>query len=176
MPKPNSEQPNILLKTIIATRFISVLAILSSLASAALILYLGTLDTIAVFQNVITGNIEAQGEIEPSVIVIIDLLEILDDFLVGLALLYFAYGIYSLFIQVRTNTEVKNEPAWLDINSISTLKKTLLELLVVLLSVVFVKGILENETIKILNWNILVIPISIVAIALSIRLMLSEEN
>ena len=98
----------------------------------------------------------------------------MDDFLVGLALLYFAYGIYSLFIQVRT--DVENKPAWLDIDSISTLKKTLLELLVVLLSVVFVKGILENETIKVLDWNILVIPASIVAIALSIRLMLSEEG
>jgi hypothetical protein len=42
------------------------------------------------------SNEVAQGEIEPSVVVIIDLLEVIDDFLVGLALLYFVYGIYAL--------------------------------------------------------------------------------
>lgn len=174
MSRENPEKPDILLKTIISTRFISVLAILSSLAGAVLILCLGVLDTVSVFQNVITRNVVAQGEIEPSVIVIVDLLEILDDFLVGLALLYFAYGIYSLFILIRSEPE--NEPSWLQVDSISTLKKTLLELLVVLLSVVFVKGILEDETIQILEWDILVIPASIVAIAVSIRLMLVEDR
>lgn len=174
MSRENPEKRDILLTTIISTRFISVLAILSSLAGAVLILCLGVLDTISVFKNVITGNVVAQGEIEPSVIVIVDLLEILDDFLVGLALLYFAYGIYSLFILIDSKPE--NEPSWLQVDSISTLKKTLLELLVVLLSVVFVKGILEYETIQILEWDILVIPASIVAIALSIRLMLVEDG
>jgi len=182
MTPPTSEKPSresLLLPRILTvitwTRLISVLAILSSLLGALLMFWLGTVDTIDVFRSVIfdRGALEetAQGV---SVIATVDLLESLDAFLVGLAFLYFAYGIYSLFI--RIHPDVENDPPWLQVNSISTLKKTLLELLVVLLTVVFVKGVLEHVTILTMNWNLLVIPLAIVAIALAIRLMLSEGS
>ena len=41
-----------------------------------------------------------RSRIDPAELATIELLECLDDFLVGLAFLYFAYGIYSLFIQL----------------------------------------------------------------------------
>ena len=171
-----SEPPktDILLKIITWSRFSSILAIASSLVSAIFMFGLGTVDTVKVFVRVATGNEVAKGDVESSIIIIVDLLEALDDFLVALALLYFAWGIYSLFLSPNDNSI--NYPSWLHIQSITNLKKTLLEILVVLLTVVFIKGILESETIKTLTWNILVIPISIIAIALSIRLILTEKE
>ena len=124
MSASEPEKPDILLKIIIWTRLISGLAILSSLAGAVFILCLGTVDTFSVFHKVLTGSEVAQEEIELSVLAIVDLLEALDDFLVGLALLYFAYGIYSLFIRVNSSSEA--EPSWLRVNSITTLKKNLI--------------------------------------------------
>ena len=46
----------------------------------------------------------------------------------------------------------------------------------VLLSVVYVKGLLENIVTVGLKWEFLVLPISIVAIALSLKLMNLDEE
>jgi uncharacterized membrane protein YqhA len=153
------------------TRFISVLAILSSLAGALIMFWIGTTNTVKAIL-LVAGIEEAMIEgssIDPAELATIELLECLDDFLVGLAFLYFAYGIYSLFIQL--GRKVPDQPSWLRVSNISTLKKTLLELLVVLLTVIFVKGLLERLSFRSLEWTYLVIPLSILAIATSTRLL-----
>jgi uncharacterized membrane protein YqhA len=164
-----------LLKVVEWTRFVSVLAIVSSLISALVMFWLGTVDTFKAVQLVFTGDLTPEeAERGLSVIATVELLETFDAFLVGLAFLYFAYGIYSLFIRLSINTDT--DPPWLQVDSISTLKKTLLEVLVVLLVSVFIKGVLEHLTIQNMNWNLLVIPLSVLAIALSVRLMLPEDK
>lgn len=160
---------------IVWTRVISILAVVSSLAGALLMFWLGSVDTVKVFQMVITGEKPVEAvERELSILATIDLLETLDSFLVGLAFLYFAYGIYSLFLRVQV--DIENDPKWLQVNSISALKKTLIELLVVLLCVLFVKGALEHVTIQDLQWNVLIVPLSVIALAFGARLLLSGEN
>ena len=166
---PKSKIPR-LLRLIVWTRFLSAIAVVSSLSATVLMLLIGSQNTLKAFVIFFTENPEATVELEPGEEATLLLLESLDNFLVGLAFLYFAYGIYSLFISL--NPSVPDFiPQWLKVSNIATLKKTLLELLVVLLSVVFVKGLLETISTTGLRWNFLVIPISIVAIALSIRLM-----
>ena len=158
------------------TRFISVLAILSSLVGALVMFWIGTVNTFKAIL-LVAGVEEAVIEgsrIDPAELATIELLECLDDFLVGLAFLYFAYGIYSLFIQLgRKDPDM---PRWLRVSSIGSLKKTLLEVLVVLLTVVFVKGLLERLSFRGLEWTYLVIPLSILAIAASTRLLQFEEE
>ena len=105
---------------------------------------------------------------------ILRLLEALDNFLIGLAFLYFAYGIYALFIDFKE--EELELPPWLRVKDIAVLKKSLLEVLLVLLSVVFIKRTLEVASISEIQWKILVIPLSIVAIALSTRFMSEGES
>lgn len=158
------------------TRFISVLAVLSSLVGSLVMFWIGTINTFKAILLVV-GVEEAVREgssIEPAELATIELLECLDDFLVGLAFLYFAYGIYSLFIQLGRKTP--DLPPWLRVSSIGTLKKTLLEVLVVLLTVIFVKGLLERLSFRGLEWTYLVIPLSILAIAASTRLLQFEAE
>ncbi len=158
------------------TRLISVLAVLSSLVGALLMFWIGTTNTIQAILLVV-GRSEAMVEgsrIEPSELVTIELLECLDHFLVGLVFLYFAYGIYALFLQPEEDDA--ETPHWLRVTNIGTLKKTLLEVLVVLLTVIFVKGLLERLSFRALEWTYLVIPLSIVAIALSTRLLQFETE
>lgn len=156
------------------TRLISVLAVFSSLVGSLAMFWIGTVNTFkAVLLLVgVEAAVREGSSIEPTELATIELLECLDDFLVGLAFLYFAYGIYSLFIQLGRKTP--DLPPWLRVSSIGTLKKTLLEVLVVLLTVIFVKGLLERLSFRGLEWTYLVIPLSILAIAASTRLLQFE--
>jgi uncharacterized membrane protein YqhA len=158
------------------TRFVSALSILSSLAGALVMFWIGTINTINAILLVIGAEdaVVEGSSIEPTELATIELLECLDDFLVGLAFLYFAYGIYSLFIQLGQKD--RNTPSWLRVTNIGTLKKTLLEVLVVLLAVIFVKGLLERLSFRSLEWTYLVIPLSILAIAASTRLLQFEDE
>jgi uncharacterized membrane protein YqhA len=158
------------------TRFVSALSILSSLAGALVMFWIGTTNTINAILLVIGAEdaVVEGSSIEPTELATIELLECLDDFLVGLAFLYFAYGIYSLFIQLGQKD--RDTPSWLRVTNIGTLKKTLLEVLVVLLAVIFVKGLLERLSFRSLEWTYLVIPLSILAIAASTRLLQFEDE
>ncbi|NEQ43951.1 MAG: YqhA family protein [Leptolyngbya sp. SIOISBB] len=160
-----------ILAVIKLTRLISVLAILSSLLGALIMFWIGTVNTFKVI--LLVGGLEEpfieSARLELTELATIELLECLDDFIVGLAFLYFAYGIYALFIQLGRPDP--NLPSWLAVSNIGTLKKTLLEVLVVLLTVIFVKGLLERLSFQGLEWTYLVIPLSILAIAASTRLL-----
>ncbi|NJK63360.1 MAG: YqhA family protein [Synechococcaceae cyanobacterium SM2_3_1] len=157
-------------------RFISFLAVLSSLLGSLLMFIIGTVNTykaFAIFLGFQQELLAATG-VDPGEEATLQLLESLDNFLVGLTFFFFSYGIYSLCIRLGETNE--DDPKWLQVNNIATLKKTLLEVLVVLLSVVFVKGLLERSGEGILQWPVLVIPASIIALALSIRLMSKESS
>lgn len=157
------------------TRFMSVLAVISSLLGALLMFWIGSVNTLKVVLLVIKAeeSVVEGSRVSTTELATIELLECLDDFLVGLAFLYFAYGIYSLFIQLgQSDTEAGT---WSKLGGISTLKKTLLEVLVVLLAVIFVKGLLERLSFHGLEWTYLVIPLSILALAASTRLLQFES-
>lgn len=158
------------------TRLISVLAVLSSLVGAVVMFWIGTQNTFkAILVLVRHEDVLVEGsKASPTELATIELLECLDAFLIGLAFLYFAYGVYSLFIQLGRKDD--NTPAWLQVNNIGALKKSLLEVLVVLLAVVFVKGLLERLSFRGLEWTYLVIPLSILAIAASARLLQEDSE
>ncbi len=166
-----------LLRLILLTRFLSAIAVISSLAATLLMLLIGAQNTWKAFMVFFAEKSAAAAEfpLEPGEEATLLLLESLDNFLVGLGFLYFAYGIYSLFVISNQDVVPDSIPNWLRVPNIGALKKTLLEVLVVLLSVVFVKGLLEHLATTGLQWEVLVIPVSIVAIALSIKLMNLDE-
>lgn len=156
------------------TRFMSVLAVASSLIGALLMFGIGTVNTLKAVMLAINAeeSVIEGSRISPTELATIELLECLDEFLVGLAFLYFAYGIYSLFIQLGSSDS--DVGTWSRLGGISTLKKTLMEVLIVLLTVIFVKGLLERLSFRGLEWTYLVIPLSILALAASTRLLQFE--
>lgn len=156
------------------TRFMSVLAVISSLIGALLMFWIGTLNTLKAAMLVVNAEeaVVEGSRISTTELATIELLECLDEFLVGLAFLYFAYGIYALFIQLGKSDA--DTGTWSKLGGISTLKKTLMEVLIVLLTVIFVKGLLERLSFRGLEWTYLVIPLSILALAASTRLLQFE--
>ena len=172
---PSQDLPR-LLKLIRWTRWFSVLTVLSSLVGAVLMFAIGFINTVkaVVIFLALNPEIAEVSHLEPGESANLLLLESLDNALTGLTFLYFAYGIYSLFL--ASPKENFGAPDWLRVESISALKKTLLEVVVVLLSIVFVRNLAERLLSTGLRWEILVIPLSIVAIALSTKLMGFEED
>ena len=95
----------------------------------------------------------------------VELIAALDQFLLGLVLLVFAYGVFGLFVVADQEKwdSVQSDiraPDWLKVTSVTDLKIKLLEVITVLLAVLFLKGVLTitggNE------WTDLVIPIAVV--------------
>lgn len=163
------------------TRWFSVVVVLSSLVGALLMFVIGATNTAEAVMHylevmpeleLLANDTPAAGKASPRTVANLQLLESLDNGLTGLTFLYFAYGIYSLFL---TNTNTMAEaPRWLKVENIASLKKTLMEVVAVLLAIMFVRVLAEKILTGDLHWEILTIPISITAIALGTRLMFNE--
>ena len=152
-------------------RWMSVLAVVAALFGGLLMFVLGSLATIEGFA-VGLGLKEAHLAGGPALEATVKLLESLDQFLFGLVLVYFAYSIYFLFLarEYEEDTGVRIlMPDWLQVQSLGQMKKTLLEVVVVLLAVLFLK--LGLQTQGNLGWELLTIPVGIVAVAVSLKLI-----
>jgi uncharacterized membrane protein YqhA len=66
-------------------------------------------------------------------------------------------------------------PRWLRVENIAALKKTLLEVVAVLLAVMFVRTLAEKMLTTGPHWEMLIMPAGILAIAISSRLMFFER-
>jgi len=163
------------------TRWFSVVVVLSSLVGALLMFVIGATNTAEAVLHylemipeleLVADDVPAAEKTTPRTAANLQLLESLDNGLTGLTFLYFAYGIYSLFL-TSTNS-MAEAPRWLKVENIASLKKTLMEVVAVLLAIMFVRVLAEKILTGDLHWEILTIPISITAIALATRLMFSE--
>ncbi len=156
------------------TRWFSIVTVLSSLVGALLMFLIGAANTgeavLRYFGLRVDAAAAATSSPRPAANLL--LLESLDNGLTGLTFLYFAYGIYALFL--TTSETMAEAPRWLKVENIAALKKTLLEVVAVLLAVMFVRVLAEKMLTNGPSWEMLIMPAGIIAIAISSRLMFSE--
>lgn len=160
-----------MLQAFFRIRFITILAVIAGMLAALLAIVIGgtrVYDAFTLFLGLhaprTPGN-EAQEAI-------IEIVEALDNFLLGFVLIYFSYGTYFLFIQAEAREETRRQiriPNWMHVESIGQMKRVLLEVILVLLSVFMLKLVLIEQTE--IDWTILVLPAMIIAIAISLRLV-----
>ncbi len=159
------------------TRWFSIVTVLSSLVGALLMFLIGaanTAEAVLRYFGVEGDTAATTATTSPRPAANLLLLESLDNGLTGLTFLYFAYGIYALFL---TTSETMNAaPRWLKVENIAALKKTLLEVVAVLLAVMFVRVLAEKMLTVGPSWEMLIMPAGIIAIAISSRLMFSDPN
>lgn len=151
-------------------RYMAIIAVISALVGALLLFLVGGWRTVEAFL-IVLGLIDAIGQ-ESSQTAVIFIIESLDNFLLGFVLLYFAYSTYFLFIAEKMSSEAKEKvdmPDWLKVEDLGHMKRVLLEVILVLLAVFFLKLIIVEE--DALEWTVLIIPATIVAIALSLKLV-----
>ena len=164
-----------MLKLLFSFRFLTILAIIGSVSGALLMFLIGSSETIIAYK-VFLGFKKVDNLIgDPNLVATVKLLSALDAFLLGMILLYFSCSIYFLFIRRKSEETDRSRiriPDWLKVQSLGEMKKTLLEVIVVLLAVLFLKmGLTTQSEPSVLHWDLLLITIGIVGIATAIKLI-----
>ena len=107
----------------------------------------------------------------------ISVIESLDRFLIAIVLLYFAYGVYSLFIHPEEHETELALPAWLRVGQIGQLKQVVAEVIIVVLLVLFLRVALEAFQVPRIemSWQqiatFLLLPLCTALLALALRLV-----
>ena len=157
-------------ETIFRTRYVSVVAVVFGAIGAILMFVIGAVTTVDSVVTYLGGHEDAAFSSDAALAATVEIVSALDQFLLGLVLLVFAFGVYSLWI-VTDTTEMPSKfraPEWIKVTSVTDLKVQLIEVVAVLLAVLFLKGVLSNpETV----WSDLVVPIAVVLFAWTVWLI-----
>ncbi len=164
---------NIERKVAIGARLITLLAVLASTLGSIVMILIGIEDSVAAVRI----HFGADAGVLPSGdATAIRIISALDRFLMAIVLLYFAYGIYMLFVRPDSPAEDLGIPRWLRVEGIGQLKQTVAEVIVVVLFVLFLRVAVETYVAQgpELSWQgllkLLTLPLSILFLAASLKL------
>ncbi len=162
-----------MLKAFFRIRYMTVLAVIAALLGAALLLIIGSSHVFHAFL-IFLGFEAPHVAGNESTEAVVSVIESLDNFLLSFVLIYFSYSIYFLFVRDDQGHEeqgrkVINMPGWLRVEDLGHMKRVLLEVILVLISVFFLKLVFTEQ--EDLAWTVLILPITIVAIAVSLKLV-----
>ncbi|EAQ03289.1 hypothetical protein OB2597_01677 [Pseudooceanicola batsensis HTCC2597] len=170
MSKFNSVERRI----VVGSRYLTGAAVIGSLAGSVLMFGLGLFNIYLAF----AGGLELPDEGESyGAQSVISVIEALDRFLIGIVLLYFAYGVYTLFLHPERSREELALPDWLRVRQIGQLKQVVAEVIIVVLFVLFLRVALQAFHSPGISLEInqiatlLVLPVSVVLLALALRLV-----
>jgi len=157
-------------------RYIVLLIVFSTFIGSALMMSIGLIETFDVFHVYLFDNEIAEefSEMSKAEIAGLMMIGVLDSLLFGLVLLIFSYGIYVLYI--HDAEEDGALPDWIKVKDIEHLKKTLGQIVVVILFVKFLEIMLEviAQQGGIFKWEHLVLPISILLLSLGLKVLFEE--
>ena len=161
------------METIFRTRYLSVIAVIFGAIGATLMFVIGAVSTIDAIVTYLGGHEDKAFTSDAALGATVELVSALDQFLLGLVLLVFAYGVYSLWVVADTaawqeeRTKI-HAPDWLNVTSVTDLKVKLIEVIAVLLAVLFLNGVLKNPDVELAD---LVVPVAVVLLAWTVWLI-----
>lgn len=117
--------------------------------------------------------------VSPETSSVISIIAGLDRFLIAIVLLYFSYGVYSLFIRPEESKAELSLPAWLRVRQIGQLKQVVAEVIIVILFVLFLRVALQafQDPRASMDWQqaatllLLLLPACTALLALALRLV-----
>ncbi|MGD9146799.1 MAG: YqhA family protein [Anaerolineae bacterium] len=163
-----------MLQAFFRIRYMVVLAVVAALLGALLLILLGgwhTIEGFLLFVGLQTPKVAGNASLET----VVKVIEALDSFLLAFVLLVFAYSTYFLFVHEEVDEERQKRirmPTWLQVEDLDDMKQVLLRVIMVLLSVYLLQLVFVEGTN--LAWTTLILPASIVAIAVSLKLVYSD--
>jgi uncharacterized membrane protein YqhA len=161
---------------VVGSRFLTIPAVVGSLLGSILMFFQGLHNIFEAYESIWAG---APGDVPvpQGTASVISVIEGLDRFLIAIVLLYFAYGVYSLFIHPEEEETDLALPAWLKVGQIGQLKQVVAEVIIVVLLVLFLRVALEafqGPRIE-MSWQQIVafalLPACTALLALSLRLV-----
>lgn len=153
-------------------RFASAIAVVFSTIGTLLMFVVGAEKTIKALRiyflgDQLTTNPPPPPHLDSTDQAMIAVVESIDAFLIGLVLTIFAVGVYHLFI--RTVPSSPGTASWLHVSSVEQLKKGLLEVILVVLSVMFLREMLFLG--EAWSFEALTIPAGVALLALALKLL-----
>lgn len=128
-------------RIIVSSRFLALAAVFGSLAGSILMFGLGLFNIYAAFRYGLSETGATEQVFGSGAV--INVVEGLDRFLIAIVLLYFSYGVFSLFIHPEQSEEELALPGWLRVSQVGQLKQVVAELIVVILFVLFLRQAIE---------------------------------
>ena len=169
-----------LVNAVFSLHYVAILAVIAPFFGAVLMLLLGTKDTIEAYL-LFFGLEEPEGAVEAGEAAMIRLVASIDHFLFSAILMIFAIGLYTLFFRSTSRSKGNDDqikiPSWKHLKNMGGMDEMLLKVIIMLLAVSFLEFML-NTGIDNLDWTVLVMPLTIIALALGLRWMsaASEEE
>ena len=169
------------MKSVFAARYVSIVAVVFAAVGAVFMFLVGAVTTIkAIGVYFGSGDLEAFSS-DAALSATVDVVTALDQFLLGLFLLVFAFGVYSLFVIADRDTwsEAREElraPDWLKVSSVTDLKVKLLEVVAVIIAVLFLKIVLDISKGSDLPWNAIILPAAVVLFGLTVWFFRKAED
>jgi uncharacterized membrane protein YqhA len=155
-----------MLKLTLSLRFAALFTSLGAVIGALLMFWVGSLKLVGAFALLVLG---ADG-VKPMTAAVMGAT---DAFLFGAVLIIFAYAIAFGFVLQASSEYRERLPAWMQVDSVGALKRTLIEVILVYLVVDFVTDLAAGE--GHVSLETLVLPMAIVLIAFALRLMAGSE-
>jgi uncharacterized membrane protein YqhA len=148
-----------MLSCLVSLRWLMLIASLGAGLGALLMFWVGAVRIALGFQGAIAG-VATKATIAA-------VMGAIDAFIFGAVLLIFAFGIAVGFAANPSEATLARLPAWMRLGGIGEIKRTLMEVIVLYLTVDFVTDVAETQD---LQWTAMVIPAAIALIAAAIRL------
>ncbi|NBB70551.1 MAG: hypothetical protein GVY33_09570 [Alphaproteobacteria bacterium] len=157
----------------LAARLTTFVAVLASSVGAFLMIGIGVTETVMAARML---ALPTQEGLPRGDAIAVHLISALDRFLMAVVLLYFAFGVYLLFVRPDRRSEELGIPHWLRVEGIGQLKQTLAEVIIVILFVLFLRVALESYIARgpELSWpavlKLLILPVSIFLLSAALKL------
>ncbi|MDQ7782335.1 MAG: YqhA family protein [Desulfomonilaceae bacterium] len=163
------------LEKVFVFRHLCILPVVSALIGSLLMFLMGSAKTIQAISVLLTAitDLDAPATSPRSYEVAVLLIRSVDAFLVGLFLIVFAYSVYALFLKGLTAEQEAGPFEWLKMDGLDQLKKTVAQLVIIILFVAFLDRVIAAQTIC-LKYEELVLPAAILCLAAAKRLL--REN
>lgn len=152
-------------------RFLSIIAVAFSALGSLLMFLVGAEKTVKALRiyflgDQLTTNPPPPPHLDSTDQAIIAIVESVDVFLIGIVLMIFALGVYYLFIRELPAPPTR---AWLHVTSVEQLKKSLMEVILVVLSVMFLREMLYLG--EAWTFESLAIPMGVALFAVALKLL-----
>lgn len=151
-------------------RYVSAVVVIASLLGSVLMIVIGVTKTIRAYYSYYqsyAGDIPAGDQMQVNQAIAF-LIQSIDSFMVGLVLIIFSFGVYTLFIK-KIELAEDSVFQWIQIRGINRLKSIIGEMIVIILFVKFLEIILLSAAD--LSFEMLVLPVGIILLALALKFM-----
>lgn len=174
---------NRLFNAIYSLRYLAILAVIAPFLGSVLMLISGAQNTIEAYL-LYFGLENTDSAIGAGEAAMIKLVAAIDHFIFAAILMIFAVGLYTLFFRSNSQT-ADNEsredgasthsPSWKHLRNLGGMDEMLLKVIIMLLAVSFLEYMLVSG-IATLQWTALVVPVTIIALAIGLRWMSASSK